>query len=197
MRLKEGNKEKDIIEAAVKVFAKEGYHTAKITTIARKAKVSTGSVYLYYKGKEEILLEIFRRLWKELTTSTQLLVQRTDLDAVQKVDGIIELIFSLFEKNPSLAIVFVNEQNHLVHRGSYDFTALYEKYLDLAQDVMAEGIRKRQLDPSLDLTVVRHFAFGGIRNLIHQWAHDPKQFPLDSVKRSVQSILKNGILSHR
>ena len=198
MRTKEGTKEKDIIEAAVKVFAKEGYHNAKISKVADQAGVSTGSVYLYYESKEDLLLEIFKQLWLELSTKTQALVHRSDVDSLGKLEGMIDLLFDMFASNPSLGIVFVNEQNHLVQRGGGDFTPLYEKYLDLAQQVLNEGIKNGTFNPNIELKVVRHFVFGGMRNLIHQWAHDPREYPLDMIRMNVKSIMKNGILlSHK
>ena len=108
-----------------------------------------------------------------------------------------DLLFDMFASNPSLGIVFVNEQNHLVQRGGGDFTPLYEKYLDLAQQVLTEGIKNGTFNPKIELKVVRHFVFGGMRNLIHQWAHDPKQYPLDMIRMNVKSIIKNGILMPR
>ena len=58
MRVKEGNKREDIIKAAIKVFAKNGFHNAKISKIAEVANVAAGSVYLYFKSKEDILYQI-------------------------------------------------------------------------------------------------------------------------------------------
>jgi TetR/AcrR family transcriptional regulator, fatty acid metabolism regulator protein len=194
MRTKEGNKEKDIIEAAIKVFAREGYHSAKMTKIADAADVSTGTVYLYYESKEDILLEIFKQLWLELSTKTQAMVHRKDINSLGKLEGMIDLLFDMFASNPSLAIVFVNEQNQLVQRRSGDFTPLYEKYLDLAQQVLQEGIKGRTFNPSIELNVIRQFVFGGVRNLIHQWAQDPKEYPLNMIRVNVKSIMKNGIL---
>ena len=50
---------------------------------------------------------------------------------------------------------------------------------------------------NIELKVVRHFVFGGMRNLIHQWAQDPKEYPLNTLRLNVKSIIKNGILALR
>ena len=80
MRLKEGHKEKDIIDAAIKVFAEFGYHNAKISTIAKKANVATGSVYVYYKNKEDILFNIFDKLWQELFEKLRIVSDNNSLE---------------------------------------------------------------------------------------------------------------------
>jgi TetR/AcrR family fatty acid metabolism transcriptional regulator len=84
MRKREGNKEQAILQAAVKIFAQHGYHRAKISSIAEQAKVATGSVYLYYRDKESILLTIFDKLWTELTNELQIIVKRTDITPTEK-----------------------------------------------------------------------------------------------------------------
>ena len=160
MRTKEGNKEKDIIEAAVEVFAQRGYHNAKIAEIAKAADVSTGTVYLYFESKEKILKEIFKQLWLDLTTKTRILVQRSDIDAITKFEGMIDLVLDLFGSNPSLAMVFVNEQNQLMRHNQGEFAALYGKYLDLGQKVLSDGIRERMFNEHLDVNVIRQFVFG-------------------------------------
>ncbi len=67
MRTREGNKERAILEAAIAVFADHGYHGARVSAIARRAGVATGSVYLYFPNKEAILLRIFDDLWSWLS----------------------------------------------------------------------------------------------------------------------------------
>jgi len=105
MRVKEGNKEKDILEAAIKVFAEYGYHVAKISKIAEIANVATGSVYVYFKNKEDILLKIFANLWFELHKEFELLYKNSLLSQTEKLDGMIDLIFDVLTANRLLAIV--------------------------------------------------------------------------------------------
>jgi TetR/AcrR family fatty acid metabolism transcriptional regulator len=84
MRRKSGDKEKSIANAAIKVFARDGFHGAKITRIAEEAGVATGSVYLYFKNKESILKHLFSQLWQELHEAFDIAVHRTDLSAQGK-----------------------------------------------------------------------------------------------------------------
>lgn len=79
MRRKEGNKEQDIITAAIEVFAEDGYHEAKISKIAELANVATGSVYLYFESKEDLLVKIFSNLWIKLISLVNTINQRDDL----------------------------------------------------------------------------------------------------------------------
>jgi TetR/AcrR family fatty acid metabolism transcriptional regulator len=196
MRKKEGNKETAILEAAVKVFAEKGYHQSKISKIAEVAGVATGSVYLYYKSKEDIILKIFDQLWSKLSQELEQTIQRTDLDPVTKLDAIIDILFDSFTVNPALAIVFVNEQNQLMQQEKGNVAKLYKGFLDLSEKILREGVDKKIFNTNIDIILYRDFITGGLRALLHEWARRPEEFPLDQIRKNVKYIAKNGILIH-
>ncbi|HPI72262.1 MAG TPA: TetR/AcrR family transcriptional regulator, partial [bacterium] len=111
MRTKTGNKEQRILEAAVAIFARDGYHHSRISDIAELAGISVGSVYLYFDNKESILNRLFSDLWARLVGQLKAQYRRQDLTAVEKLDIMIDLIFNGFIHHADLAVVFVNEQN--------------------------------------------------------------------------------------
>ena len=194
MRLKEGNKEKDIIEASITVFAEHGYHKAKISKIAEVANVAIGSVYVYYKNKEDLLYKIFDNLWEKLYLEYKKLSENTYLSPAEKLDSMIDIFFDIFTENPSLAIVFVNEQNHLMLNGQFQFTEFYAKFLAQAELVVQEGVDKNIFADNVDIDIFRFFVFGAIRNLLQQWALDQKNFPLNKLRQNVKYLTKKGIL---
>ncbi len=194
MRRREGNKEQAILDAAVKVFAHSGYHNAKITSIAEEAGVATGSVYLYYPGKEAIILAIFDRIWKSLTDGIGATARRTDFTPEQKLERVIDLMFDLFIVNPSLAAVFVNEQDHLIQGRKGTVSRQFDQFLDLAEVIIREGVRKKQFNPQIDLKLFRHFIVGGIRSLLRQWSAQPSTFPLNRIRQNIKAFVKHGVL---
>ena len=195
MRIKTGNKERNILQAAIQVFAQQGYHNAKISKIAEVAGVGTVSVYLYFRTKEDILNKIFDDIWQRLARELKTIVNRADLNPTEKLDGMIDSFFDIFIEDPMLAIVYVNEQNHLIQNGNGDFTVYFDKFLDLGIQVLKEGVQKNIFNQNLDLKVLRFFVFGGLHHLMHQWAHDPNSFPLSNIRQGVKFIIKRGILN--
>lgn len=193
MRTKEGNKDIDILEAAVKVFAEYGYHKSKISKIAEVANVATGSVYVYFKNKEDILLRIFEQLWEKLFVEYRKIARTKGLLPASKFESMIDMVFDLFTENPALAMVFVNEQNHLMMTNEDKFTKNYDKFLDEGIFVIKEGIQEGIFSKDLDLNIFRHFIFGAIRNLLHNWAKDPGKFPLNKIRQNIKSLTMNGI----
>jgi TetR/AcrR family fatty acid metabolism transcriptional regulator len=196
MRKKEGDKQKDIIQAAITVFAQNGYHAAKISEIAELAKVATGSVYRYFDDKEDILRKILESIWQTLIDDLRVLLKRNDLSADQKLDGLIDILFGRFTSNPAMAIVFVNEQNLLMQNDNSDFNQYYQKFLDLGEELVKEGIKGGVFNANLDTKILRNYVYGGIRYLLHQWAKDMTALPLNKINQEVKFLLKHGILSN-
>ena len=96
--------------------------------IAEVAGVGAGSLYLYYKNKANILSQIFDNLWQELAHKQEKMIARTDLTPLEKLDGMIDLVFDMFASNSSLALVYVTYTGKLGFQFRHDFV------LDLIQD---------------------------------------------------------------
>ncbi len=193
MRTKEGNKEKDILEAAIKVFADYGYHNAKVAKIAEVANVATGSVYVYFKNKEDILLKIFENVWSKLYHEAKELNENLNSTPVEKLDDLLDLLFDLFTSSPQLTTVVVNEQNHLQKSSSKEFTNYYEMFFKQGELIIKEGIRKQYFVKNINVGIVRNFIFGGVRYLLNLWAEDNKSFPINKIRQNVKYFVKNGV----
>ena len=193
MRLKEGNKEKDIIEASINIFAEKGFHNSKISDIAKEANVATGSVYRYFKNKEDIIISIFEELWETLFVKMEKLTNTKSVSPLDKLDKIIDMIFDLFADNPALGVVFVNEQNNMILAKENKFAVYYNKFLDLGVAALKEGQEESIISKTIDPEIFRHFAFGAIRNLIHMWAQDQEKYPLSKIRFNIKFIIQSGI----
>ncbi len=193
MRKRTGEKQKRIAEAAIRVFARDGYHAAMISRIADEAGVATGSVYLYFDGKESILHHLFSQLWQGLHEMFEQVVNDRNLDEAEKIEALIEGVFSTFARDPSLAQVFVAEQQHLVRDGTGDFMRFYEEFLTLGEQVFQRGIESGLFRSDLSPHVFTHVVFGAIRQLLNQWVRTPRAFPLSTLRVELQGMLMRGV----
>ena len=194
MRVKEGNKEKDILEAAIKVFAEVGYHKAKISKIAEVANVATGSIYIYFHDKEDILLQIFDQIWSRLHDELVKVKANTMLTPIDQFDAIIDLLFDICIGNPALAVVLVNEQNHLQLNANDKFTPAFEEFLNIGVQIVKDGIDKGVFSEVVEVEILRYYLFGSIRSLLQRWATDPQNYPLTKIRHNVKFLTKRGIL---
>jgi TetR/AcrR family fatty acid metabolism transcriptional regulator len=194
-------KKKAILEAAVQVFAEYGYHNAKMAKIAEVAGVGAGSLYLYYKNKANILEQIFNNLWQELAQKQESMIARTDLTPLEKLDGLIDLVFDMFANNASLALVYVTEK-HLCHDTSscffsskkHDEHPSHRQYMDNVEKMIIEAQKAGIINPHISAKAFRHFTYGGIDHLLLEWAQAPDALPLDVIRQDVKILVKRGSL---
>jgi len=192
LRKKEGNKELDIIDASVRIFSKVGYFDTKIHKIADEAGVANGTVYLYFKNKEEILIRIFESVWQNLF----LRIEQIDseiTDPVLKFHRMIDSVFDYFNQNASLATVFVNEQHHIMKQTNELLMNYYRKTLSICQKVLNEGVTHNVFKKEVDPVVFSLFFFGGIRYSLQQWAQDQEQMSLLVISENIKNLVLNGI----
>src|SRR5712671_5829689 len=133
-------KREAILRAATSVFARNGYFNSKVADIARQAEVADGTVYLYFKSKEEILHSIFDQNMAEAIASGRKLIE-TISDPSEKLRRIAVLHLERMGADRDLAIVFQVEL-----RGSTKFmqefsAAGFAEYLGLLRQTFAEGQR--------------------------------------------------------
>jgi len=197
MRIKEGNKEADILAAGINVFAETGFYDAKISKIAEMANVSIGSIYVYYENKDDILFKIFEKIWGGLYNNLNELVSRKDFSMVEKYDAMIDMIFDTFTENSATAIVIAHEQQRLLMRYPKKFTPFYEKFVGLGEKIVKEGIKKGTFNPNINVNIFRHFLLGAFRDLINSWAVNPKDFPLNAMRQNIKFLSKYGLLNHK
>lgn len=193
MRRKEGNKEADILAAAIRIFARDGFHQAKILHIAEAADVSVGTVYLYFENKNHLLRKIFESLWDSLLTRSEALVNDPSLDPLQKIDGIVDVVFDSFSQNPSLGAVFQKDM-HLVQRPEHPrFGDYLNRFMRLGEKILREGQSRGIFHPETDARVTVTFIFGGLRFSINQWTLNPVPENLELFRAGVKRLLKGGL----
>src|SRR6266536_6419913 len=147
------DKRATILRAATRVFARNGYFNSKVADIARAADVADGTVYLYFKSKEEILHSIFDQNMAEAIASGRKLIKALS-DPREKLRRIARLHLERLGADRDLAIVFQVEL-----RGSTKFmeefsAAGFAEYLDLLRRIIEEGQRSRVFRKDLNAKVI-------------------------------------------
>lgn len=192
MRRREGNKEQDILDASVIVFSRDGYFDTKMHKIADEAGIASGTIYLYFKNKEEILLKIFESVWEKLLRMLEKIEKETT-DPIRKIHIIIDSVFDLFNEDPSLITVFVTEQHHILKQHHKNLMTSYRKSLSICQKVLHDGISQGVFSKRIDETIFTVFFFGGIRYALHQWAQDQKKHSLLTIRENIKHLLLCGL----
>jgi len=187
-----GDKREAILRAATSVFAHNGYFNSKVADIAREAGVADGTVYLYFKSKEEILHSIFDRSVDEALGAARKQIQSVS-DPKEKLRQIALLHLERLGADRDLAVVFQVEL-----RGSTKFmeefsAAGFAEYLALIRSTFEEGQRAGVFRPDLNANVVAKVLFGALDEMATNWILSKRRYKLAPMADQVLDIFLNGV----
>ncbi|MDQ3651351.1 MAG: TetR family transcriptional regulator [Acidobacteriota bacterium] len=186
------DKREAILRAATQVFARNGYFNSKVADIAHVAGVADGTVYLYFKSKEEILHSIFdRNAGEAIDEGRKLLGALTD--AREKLRRIATLHLERLGADRDLAVVFQVEL-----RGSTKFMEEFSaaglaEYLHLIREVFEEGQRAGMFRADLNAKVVAKVLFGALDEMATNWILSKRRYKLAPMADQVLDIFLNGV----
>jgi TetR/AcrR family fatty acid metabolism transcriptional regulator len=190
--MRDPDKPQQIIDAAVRVFARTGYYNSRVSDIAREAGIASGTIYLYFKTKEEILVTLFREKMAEWVTLVRREVAR-ETDPVAKIRRIIALHFTMIERNPDLAEVVQVElrQGQKFFRGAsaHEVSA----YFGVITDVLEEGIAAGRIRKDLPVKIATKMLFGAMDQLATSWVLGKRAYRLSEAAEPVATIFLKGV----
>src|SRR5215813_1373963 len=187
-----GDKREAILRAAISVFAHNGYFNSKVADIAREAGVADGTVYLYFKNKEDILHSIFDRSVEEALDATRKRIEHLT-DPKEKLRQIATLHLERLGADRDLAVVFQVEL-----RGSTKFmeefsAAGFAEYLALIRATFEEGQRAGVFRADLNANVVAKILFGALDEMATNWILSRRRYKLAPMADDVLDIFLNGV----
>ncbi|HZI46522.1 MAG TPA: TetR/AcrR family transcriptional regulator [Pyrinomonadaceae bacterium] len=186
------DKRSAILRAATRVFARNGYFNAKVADIARAADVADGTVYLYFKSKEEILHSIFDQNIADAIDAARRLIQNVR-DPREKLRRIAALHLERLGADRDLAIVFQVEL-----RGSTKFmrefsAAGFAEYLTLLREIFEEGQAAGVFREELHAKAAAKVLFGALDEMATNWIISKRSYQLAPMANVVMDVFLNGV----
>jgi len=186
------DKREAILRAAIEVFAHNGYFSSKVADIAKAAGVADGTVYLYFKSKEEILHSIFDRNMEEAIAAGRSQLQNVN-DPREKLRRIALLHLERLGSDRDLAVVFQVEL-----RGSTKFmeefsAAGFAEYLNLIRSTFEEGQRAGVFRSELNAKIVAKILFGALDEMATNWILSKRRYKLAPMADQVLDIFLHGV----
>lgn len=194
MRRKEGDKASEILNAAIHVFARDGFDKAQVSAIAAVAGVGTGSIYLYFAGKNKILHTLFSRLWDHLAQEMSTLPNR---DPLFRLNDQLGLFFDHLAANRDLARVYLREHHRFLETATIDERHGYVAALETGRTSFLEiASDSRDGDPHPDqagMDLAQAFLFGGVRSALEFLLSN--DVPARKVRECMLTMAMAGILA--
>jgi TetR/AcrR family transcriptional regulator, fatty acid metabolism regulator protein len=187
------DKREAILRAAIKVFAGKGYFNSKVADIAKEAGIADGTVYLYFKSKDEILHSFFDRAMEDFIAEGK--KQLAEIEgAEEKLRRIAQLHLERLGADRELAIVFQVEL-----RGSTKFmqefsAAGFAEYLDIIRETIVQGQKEGVFRDDLKPIVVAKILYGALDEMVTNWILSQKSYPLAPMADEVLKVFFGGVL---
>ena len=165
------DKRRQILDAAIRVFARQGFHACRVSDIADEAGVAYGLVYHYFKSKDQVLNELFTERWSLLLATIEE-VDAQEIGAHEKLDAVARFIIDSYRHDPDLMKVIIVEVTRAAN--SFGRTHLaeidraYEMIAKIVADAQGEGTFRREVDPEL----ASMWFYGAIEQLLSGWVFD-------------------------
>jgi TetR/AcrR family fatty acid metabolism transcriptional regulator len=166
-----------ILESAVRVFAEHGFFAARIRDIAAGAGVAEGTIYLYFEGKDDLLLTAFREKVNEFCAAARDVLS-PDASFPDRLARFIRLQFESIEAEPALATVLLLEsrQSSKFYGGAVrDVMKMYATAID---ELLASGVASGEMRAGVDVPLARRMLIGALEEIELEWLLGERSRPL-------------------
>ncbi|MCM3757403.1 TetR family transcriptional regulator [Sporosarcina aquimarina] len=189
---REKPKYKKIVDAAVSIIAQNGYHQAQVSKIAKEAGVADGTIYLYFKNKEDILISVFQEKMAVFADYVKDILEM-DLSASDKLFKMIENHFKVLHDDRNLAIVTQLELRQSSKELRFRINEVLKEYLTLLDALLREGIESGEFSSDLDIRLARQMVFGTIDETTTSWVMNDQKYDLLELAPRVHKLLLSGM----
>ena len=182
-----------ILEAALAVFAEKGFFVSRISDIADRANVADGTVYLYFKNKDEILATAITTAFETFMNNA-----RTELakiaDPVERLRKLARLHLEALGGNRNAAIVFQMELRQSTRLSEFSHQHLIE-YFSLVRAAIQEGQQRGMFRKDMPDKIAANCFFGALDEMVTSWVLSGHEFDLSHAAEVVVDIFLNGMRS--
>ncbi|WP_251549480.1 TetR/AcrR family transcriptional regulator [Neobacillus muris] len=184
-----------IIDAAVIVIAENGYHQAQVSKIAKQAGVADGTIYLYFKNKEDILISLFEEKMGAFVEKIDEKIAGKDT-AAEKLLMMVETHFQLLSEDHHMAVVTQLELRQSNKELRHRINEVLRGYLQVIDKIIIEGKESGEFSSNLDVRLARQMIFGTIDETVTTWVMNEEKYDLNALAPQVHRLLINGCGTH-
>ena len=191
MQKNKSEKYNKILNSAGAVFAQFGFYKATISQIAAQAGVADGTLYLYFKNKEDILYQFInfktKFVFKEMHAAVKM-----GSNAEEKLRQLIRCHLREFQNDKNMAVIFQSEVRYLRETES-QIKDMSKMYLDLLSDILEQGQIEGSMRQDLFVGLVKRFILGAVEGVISTWVTADGRYDLVSMADPLVDLYLNGV----
>ena len=179
-------KRRQILRAAITVFARSGYHGSRVSDVAKEAGVAYGLVYHYFGSKEDLLEAIFRRTWSRMLEAVEE-VEQEDAPARDQLAAVAKIVLGAWPVDPDLVRVLVREVARSPQLGrevdeiAHAFAAL--------ERIVFRGQERGEFRTDVDARLAAWILYGALEEILTGWVFERLPAGADDVERAEQAVV--------
>lgn len=182
-----------IIQAATKVFAQKGFYNSKVADVAKEASVADGTIYLYFKNKDDLLISIFEESMDNFTAEIQKRVEGVE-DPVEKLTRFIRLHLDLVRENQDTAQVLQIELRQSTKFIKEYAGTKFKDYLNIIASILEQGQKAGVFRRDLNASVIKLVIFGALDEMALEWVlMKKKKYSMEDVASQICSMFIEGL----
>ena len=186
-RVSSEDRRNQIVQAAVRAFARRGYEAARVGDVATEAGVAYGLVYHYFHSKEELLETIFRETWAELLAAIRA-VEDTDEPPREHVRKVVAIVLRTWSRDPDLVRVLVREVTRTPHLQS-EVTEIQHAF-DALERIVRRGQEDGSFRADLDPKLAGWSLYGALEEILMGWVMGVLPGGPDDVARAEHTVVE-------
>src|SRR5262245_59650773 len=182
-----GGKRERILDAAVRVFAQEGFYNAKVSQIAQVAGVADGTIYLYFKSKDELLISLFEDRMERVNANLREAIS-SESTARERLKRVIRLHLELVQQNRHMAEVICVELRQSSKFIKEYANPKFSEFLRLIAGAVETGQKSGELRPDIDPQLVARSLFGALDEISLAWLVRGGKSPDKDLSRAIAQL---------
>jgi TetR/AcrR family fatty acid metabolism transcriptional regulator len=186
------NKYHLILEAAVKVFACQGFYQSTVAQIAKEAGVADGTIYLYFKNKDDILVQFFSYKTRQVFDRFRAEVNKAD-NSLDKLRNLIRRHLTEFQRDRDMAVLYQVGTHQIDRLAEEQIREMSKLYKDLISEIVEVGQQEGSIRKDLYVGLVKRFILGGVDEVINTWLHSERDYDLVSMADPLVELFVRGI----
>ena len=193
--MKDENKHHKIIQAAIKVFAEKGFYNSRVSEIAKEANVADGTIYLYFRNKDDILISLFEEEFGQIVENMRKELEK-EKDALQKIRRFAIMHLSIVSKQQHLAEVMGVEVRQSSKFMKEYINKPFIEYLNLIRSVVIEGQELGLIRKDLTPGVMKRALFGALDEMARYWVLSAKKkHSISEAALQISDVFIRGMMS--
>jgi|SRR5215207_8733497 len=180
-----------ILRAAIDVFAGHGFFNAQVADVARAAGVAAGTVYLYFEGKDDLLVSIFEKTMREAIADGRSSIAAVR-DPVEQLRTVARVHLDRMGRDRNLAVVFQVELRQSTKFMERLSSTLLREYLGIIRQIIVEGQKSGAFRKELNATLAAKLFFGGLDEMATNWILSRRKYALAAESDAIVDLFVNG-----